>query len=97
MPISRTLISTGAGERYIRRLCKHWSHRFEVTFNDQEGDIDFGGGGKCTLDAIPEGLLVRLEATEEDRPELQDVIIDHLQRFCPKNEIFEAVWSDPTD
>ena len=39
---SSVRIQTSNPSRLIRRLCKHWGHKFEVNFDDQHGRIALG-------------------------------------------------------
>jgi uncharacterized protein len=42
---SSSRVVTENASRYLRQLCKHWGHHFEVAYdpNDlREGSIDFG-------------------------------------------------------
>jgi len=39
MLISRAHVSTPLAARCLTRLCRHWSHKFTVSFNETQGDI----------------------------------------------------------
>jgi uncharacterized protein len=73
-------VITPQASRLLRRLCKHWSHRFEVTFDDMHGVIDFGTS-QCELTASGTHLLVNVTLSENENVEqMEEVIADHLKR-----------------
>lgn len=42
---SRADVPTAHASRYLQQLCKHWAHRFEVTFDPHQGRIDLATAG----------------------------------------------------
>ncbi len=71
MFVSTAQIATDNPQRLITRLCKHWSHKFSVICDEQQGEIELNIG-HCLLKALEGGLHVRLQAAEEEQ-------IQHLQ------------------
>jgi hypothetical protein len=78
---------------YLRQLCEHFAderqrhsaQEFEVTFDDNEGLINFAPvvSGSCHLDARQEGVLV-VEVSGSDQAALervQRIVTKHLERF----------------
>lgn len=78
---------------YLRQLCEHFAderqrhsaQEFEVTFDDQNGFIDFAPvvSGSCRLYARQERVLV-VEASGNDQAALervQRIVTKHLERF----------------
>lgn len=93
MPQSQATVQTRNASRYMTRLCKHWSHRFEVTFDDTEGRIDFGAEERCLLQANPESLQMTVHAPDQNALEsLESVVVDHLMRMANDDKPSEAVW-----
>jgi hypothetical protein len=93
MPVSRAIVATENGSRYLQQLCKHWSHRFEVNFDPQQGRIKFAEGEVITLTASPDKLDVRIEAADAERlPELNRVVEAHIVRYAFR-ETLEFNWS----
>jgi hypothetical protein len=93
MPVSRAIAATENGSRYLQQLCKHWSHRFEVNFDPQQGRIKFAEGEVITLTASPDKLDVRIEAADAERlPELNRVVEAHIVRYAFR-ETLEFNWS----
>ena len=83
MATRNATIETTEGARYLRRLCKHWSHKFDVTFDETQGKVPFSDEASLSLQATASALHLRLEHTDADSlPELQQVVVEHLQRFA---------------
>lgn len=81
MTNSEAHVATAHAVSYMKQLCRHWSHKFAVSFDDQHGRIELPKA-VCTLDANASELLVRLETFDgEDEPRMQQVVAEHLQRF----------------
>lgn len=84
---STVRLPTAAGSRYLQQLCKHWGHKFEVSFTPEHGEIALPLGA-CVLDADAEGLTVRLTpAPEADLDRFETVVADHLARFAFREEL----------
>lgn len=85
-------VATGSASRYLQQLCKHWGHRFPVTFDPQRGDIDFGEGRSVSLSASGTSLAVTVRDREEaGLGKLEQVVADHLRRFAFR-ETLEFDW-----
>lgn len=83
-------ISLNAAQRCLQRLCKHWSHKFQVRFDDREGHIEFGNS-RCELQVIDSGLLVCLSVDDpKEMTELQAVVAEHLERMA--GEPLQVDW-----
>lgn len=87
-------VPTEHGSRYLQQLCKHWSHKFEVTFDPLHGTIQLPTA-LCTLDAVPEKLSLLLEGEADVLPRMGEVVADHLKRFGFREEL-QIDWR-PTD
>lgn len=86
-------IPTNEASRFLQQLCKHWQHKFEVTFTPTEGRVPFSSGGVCTLNATPETLNLRIEAAgPEEAERLAGVVINHLQRFAFRAPLEVPAW-----
>jgi len=84
MPASQAVIATPSASKYLQQLCKHWSHKFAVEFSPEHGTIPFDETRRCTLDASPERLALRIDAADDTTLErMQGVVIEHLKRFSP--------------
>ena len=78
---------TASASRYLQQLAKHWSHRFEVSFDAHHAEIPLPFG-RCLLDADAEQLQVRLLGVEgADMARFQEVVADHLKRFAFREDL----------
>ncbi len=94
MPTSETHVPTASGERYLSQLCKHWSHRFEVTLEPGRGRVLFGPDRACSFEAEAEELRIRLEADDaEALDKLEAVVLEHLQRFAFREDLGTVEWA----
>lgn len=83
-------IATSNGSKYLQQLCKHWTHKFEVTFGSVAGTIPFPTS-VLTLAATPDALILTitaLEAATLDR--MEGVVVEHLQRFAFREDLTMA-------
>lgn len=81
MPITEAIVATENATSYLRQLCRHWAHKFPVTFDDQHGRIELPKA-VCTLQASTTTLKVRIELPDAaDEGRMQEVVAEHLQRF----------------
>jgi hypothetical protein len=93
MPISQATIETASASRYLQQLCKHWSHKFAVEFTPEHGVIPFDETRRCTLDAAPDRLALRIDAADDAALErMQGVVIEHLKRFSFREKLGEVKW-----
>lgn len=86
-------VPTARASRYLQQLCKHWSHKLEVEFDDAHGTIRFPSGVVVTLDADGEGLAARIEAPDArtlDR--MKGVLTEHLDRFAFREAPLPFDW-----
>ena len=90
---SKTAIATEHASRYLQQLCKHFTHKLTVKFDEHEGEITFSIGD-CRLKADNAALRIDLVApSAEDMEQLKDVVIRHLVRFAFREEL-QADWQD---
>ena len=81
MNLSRAEVPTANAVSYLRQLCRHWSHKFPVEFDDTHGRIQLP---KAIVQLMPSptALSVYLEvAAAEDQARMEEVVAEHLQRF----------------
>ena len=48
MPAAQATIPTASASRYLQQLCKHWSHKYAVSFTPEHGTIPFDETRVCT-------------------------------------------------
>ena len=91
MTVTATVPTTNAS-RYLQQLSKHWSHKFEVTFDAQSGVIALPMGA-LRMDAQAEALVVTLDpAPDADVERFKQVVADHLDRFAFKEAPLAFDW-----
>jgi hypothetical protein len=108
MLASTAHVTTDRPTLYLKQLCGHFAdatqrhspQEFEVSFDDNEGLIDFAPivSGTCRLDARREGLLV-VEAAGIDQSALQRVqriVSKHLQRLGGRDRL-KVEWGPASD
>ncbi|HLR26953.1 MAG TPA: DUF2218 domain-containing protein [Fodinibius sp.] len=84
-------LSTKDASRFIKRLCKHFSHKVEVEFDESSGHVNFPLG-ECNMEAADNTLQFDIKAAnEEDLEKIQHVISSHSDQFA-RNESFEWKW-----
>lgn len=92
MATSQSTVSTKNGVSYLRRLCKHWSHKFETELQESSGRVHFGEGKLIEFSADAEALAITITADPEAFDKLEDVIVSHLERFAAK-ETLQFTWT----
>lgn len=92
MKISKADVKTDNAVSYMKQLCRHWGHKFEVEFDDSQGRIELPKA-HCVLDAKADGLAIRLEMPDDaDQDRVEQVVAEHLQRFGFREELVFA-WA----
>ena len=91
MAKSQATVSTESGESYIKRLCKHWSHKFQTRIEGPHGEVQFGEGQRLLFQAEATTLEIIITAPEENLAKLESVVASHLERFATK-ETLEFAW-----
>jgi hypothetical protein len=87
--------ATRDAARVIRRLCKHWSHKYPVQIEETSGVIQLGDV-KVSLQGEPDRLQVTLENPNGEVPlRLTGVVAEHLQRMAGADQVLEVRWSLP--
>jgi hypothetical protein len=88
MLISTAQVATAKPSPYMKQLCKHFSHKNDVVFDDTSGEIRLSSG-VCTLDAsAPAQLALIASAVDAESLErLTAVIGGHLERFGVRDEL----------
>ena len=93
MTVRVARVPTHAASRYLQQLAKHWSHKMEVSFSEQEATIAFPNGATLELRAASETLDVRLSVPEEgDVARMEEVVASHLDRFAFREAPLTFDW-----
>ncbi len=95
---------TKSANRYLQQLCKHWNHKFPVTFDEHKGEIIFSEKSAGTVPATATAVLltahddrIEIEITCPDselHERMQGVVEKHLDRFAFREAPLTYVWGD---
>jgi uncharacterized protein len=93
MLVSQAHVETVHASRYLQQLCKHWSHKFPVTFDQRAGLVPFGPDSTVEFNADEAGLHMRLTVSDTEKQEqMQRVVADHLKRFAFREDL-SITWT----
>lgn len=92
MTIARARVPTASGAKYLQQLCKHWGHKFDVDLSDHKGIVRFPSA-VATMEADADGLMVTIEAQEEEIERMKGVVASHLDRFAFREAPLAFDWS----
>jgi uncharacterized protein len=91
---SEARVATPMAQRFMTQLCKHFEHRLSVQYSAEAGSIEFPTG-TCRLEAAPDHLILRAEASDANQLGLLETVVSrHLARFAFR-EPPEIAWSRP--
>jgi hypothetical protein len=91
MPIAKASVPTGNAAKYMRQLCKHWSHKLEVDLSEQRGVVRFPAS-VATFDAGADALQVTIEGEESEVERMKGVVSSHLDRFAFREAPLRFDW-----
>ena len=89
--VTTATITTVEPARIILRLCKHWGHKFAVSYDDTQGRVELPAA--LLLMHTGDGQLsFRVEAQPDaDIARLEQVVADHAQRMA-RDETYTWDW-----
>ncbi|MEE7459443.1 hypothetical protein MPAR168_09795 [Methylorubrum populi] len=94
MPTSQARVPTAEATRYLKQLCRHWSHKFPVEENGDKGRVPFGEDRVCLFEASPDALLMQVATPDPaGLTRLENVVSDHLLRFAFRENLGDITWS----
>ena len=82
---STAAIRTEQPERLMKRLCKHWGHKFPVETGDGQGSIELPMG-ICRM-LCTDILQIELHGDADQMATFQQVVADHLRRMASSEEL----------
>lgn len=92
MIVTTAIVQTDHASKYILQLCKHFTHRVEVAYDEKRGECRFVCG-TASLHADPGQLRIEVMAPDEEQAgETQDVVEKHLLRFAFREELQPLKW-----
>ena len=75
-------VPTTTPGRYIGRLCKHFAHKIPVSFDEQQGRIEFAFG-VALLQAENDDLRLTVQSPDQEQLDtLKQVVASHFERFA---------------
>ncbi|WP_168073433.1 DUF2218 domain-containing protein [Caulobacter sp. SSI4214] len=90
---SHARVITDKASRYMVQLAKHWSHKFEVRYDETSAFFPLPLG-TCRMNAHPDGLDITIEAINlEGLARLEDVVARHLDRFAFREGELKYGWT----
>ncbi|MBI0475071.1 DUF2218 domain-containing protein [Sphingomonas sp. MA1305] len=93
MSVSVARVPTHSASRYLQQLAKHWSHKMEVRYSEEEGEIAFPNGSRLQMRADSETLDVVLTVPEgDDEARMREVVARHLDRFAFREAPLTFDW-----
>lgn len=85
-------VETTSGGRYVRQLCKHWSHKLETHVEGDVGTVTFPSA-KANMAADATGIMITIVGEErEDVAKLTDVVARHIDRFAFREAPLRYDW-----
>lgn len=86
-------VATTNGGKYVRQLCKHWSHKLEVELDGDTGKVTFPGA-VATMAADGEGIAIRIAGEDREAVErLTEVVARHIDRFAFREDPLSYDWA----
>ena len=93
--VSVARVPTHSASRYLQQLAKHWSHKMEVSFSEQEARIAFPNGAAVDLRADSETLDLVLTVPEDgDAARMRTVVEEHINRFAFREGALTFEWRE---
>ena len=90
---SHARVATERAARYMIQLAKHWSHKFEVRYDETSALFPLPLG-ICRMTAHPDGLDISIEAADlEGLAQMEDVVAKHLDRFAFREGELKYGWT----
>tara|TARA_R110002049_G_scaffold74361_13_gene191845 strand:+ start:291 stop:599 length:309 start_codon:yes stop_codon:yes gene_type:complete len=84
--ITESKVATVHGASYLKRLCRHFSHKVPTTVTDTQGRIELPFGA-CRIDVDNDQMLFRIEvANPADLDRAEEVVARHLIQIANRDE-----------
>jgi hypothetical protein len=85
-------VLTQSGGKYVRQICKHWSHKLETHVDGDTGTVTFPVA-VATMAADGEGISIAITGSKrEDVEGLTDVLARHIDRFAFREAPLSYTW-----
>lgn len=94
MTLAIARVPTDSASKYLQQLCKHWSHKLEISFTPDHGTVRFPEA-LVILVAEDKALVVTIEAEADETIErTKDVVARHLDRFAFREAPLPFDWKE---
>ncbi|PZQ55047.1 MAG: DUF2218 domain-containing protein [Novosphingobium pentaromativorans] len=85
-------VATPNGGKYVRQLCKHWSHKLQTEVDGDTGTVTFPAA-VATMAADGEGIFITIAGEDRGAVEgLTDVVARHIDRFAFREAPLAYDW-----
>lgn len=92
MNVIATRVVTENGGKYVRQLCKHWSHKLQTEVDGDTGTVTFPNA-VATMAADGQGIDIAISGQDRDDVErLTDVVARHVDRFAFREAPLAYDW-----
>ena len=89
---SSTRFETASAKKYLAQLCKHFSHKIDVTWSENDGELRFSCG-VAALNAKENAIEIRIKSPDQDQlSQTQEVVENHLLRFAFRDKPTHLTW-----
>ncbi len=89
--LTEAKVKTGSADLYLKKLCRHFSHKVPASMSEGKGVIEFPFG-RCLLGAEPDALNLHIElADAEQVSRAEEILASHLKRMAPR-ETLRVNW-----
>ncbi|KPH58761.1 DUF2218 domain-containing protein [Novosphingobium aerophilum] len=87
-----TRVATESGGKYVRQLCKHWSHKLQTEVDGDTGTVTFPSA-VAVMAADEGGIAITITGEKrEDVEGLTDVVARHIDRFAFREAPLAYDW-----
>ncbi len=92
---SIAVIDSTKASIYLKKFCRHFSHKLPTEFDDNHGYVAYPSGS-CNLTAKDGQLIFKLQSENNELiAKLEDVVARHMERFAFRDEI-KVRWQRQT-
>lgn len=68
--------------RIMRRLVRHWAHKYETELDDTSGRVHLGEQGSVVMQWVESALAIQIQADDQAGCDtLREIVVAHLQSF----------------
>lgn len=86
-------VATPNGGKYVRQICKHWSHKLETEINGDRGKVFFPTA-VTAMDADETGITITISGEgRDDVEQLTGVVSSHIDRFAFREDPLTYDWA----